>query len=249
MNKRVFILVSLLTLLLSGCMTVRIETKIKADGSGTKAFVLALDKDTISMVESMSGEEMSSDDLVEGARETLDLAPGDKVEAYSDGDSEGARVIFSFKNLAELEALSDEMFEGTETVTISEQGDTVTLRATLSTEDFASELGEAGGQDLQGMDLGDVDFEYTYSVDIEGKILEHSPTDIAKVKGGKVTWDLTQVSTESVDFMVKWEPGSSESDMLMILLIVIALGGVGLVVVGVLMTVFRKEPPASDLSF
>ncbi len=252
MNKRVFILVSLLALLLSGCMTLRMETKIKADGSGSKSLVVALDKDAISTIESMGGEDGDAGDFWKGTREGADLIEGAKVEDYSDDDSEGIRITVPFDNLAELEALSgSDVFEGADTVTVSQEGDTVTLRATVSAGgDLTSGLGAAGGEDLEGMDMGDIEIEFSYSVDVEGKILEYSPTDIAKVKGSKVTWDLSQVSAESVDFMVKWEPGSSsESDMLMILLIVIALGGVGLVVVGVLMTVFRKEPPTSDLRF
>ena len=253
MNKRVFILISLSAILLSGCMTLRMETKIKEDGSGSKSLVVALDKDAISTLEGMAGEDMDTGDFWEETRKGADLIEGAKVEDYSDDDSEGIRITVPFDNLAELEALSgSDVFEGADTVTVSQEGDTVTLRATVSAGgDLTSGLGEAGGEDLEGMDMGDIEIEFSYSVDVEGKILEHSPADIAKVKGSKVTWDLSQVSSESVDLMVKWEPGSSggESNMLMILLIVIALGGVGLVVVGVLMTVLRKEPPASDLSF
>jgi hypothetical protein len=238
MKKRILVLVSLLTILLSGCITLRIETKIKKDGSGSKSFVMAFDKSVINMLESMADEsDASADDIWAGLRAEADAIEGAKVEEYSDDEVEGIKVSVPFADLKELETLSgSDAFEGADVVTTSEDGDTMTLKAVVTAGDLTSQMGEAGGQELEGFDLGEIELEYTYAVDVEGKILEYTPKDIAEVKGSKVTWNLSHVSDETIDLMVKWEPGGGP-DMLVILLVAVALGGVILVVIGVMLSV------------
>ncbi len=231
----------LLIVLLSGCVTLRIETKIKANGSGTKSFIMAIDKSAMSMIESMaqeSGEtDLNTEDIWETARVGAESIKGATVEDYRDDKSEGIKVSVPFKNFAELEALSgSDAFEGADAVTVTEQGDRVTLTAIVDTSDIVSGLSGAGGQDLGDFDLGEIDFEYSYIIDVEGKILSFGPKNMAQVKGGKVTWDLTQSTTDSVELTVTWEPGGGGPDMTTILLIVVAVSGILLVVAGVLVS-------------
>jgi hypothetical protein len=69
MIKRTLIVIALFALLLTGCVTPRVETKIKKDGSGTKSFLVAVDKNMMSMVESMAEHpDTSGQDLWESAR-------------------------------------------------------------------------------------------------------------------------------------------------------------------------------------
>jgi hypothetical protein len=243
MKKRVLVLVPLLVILLSGCITVRVETKIKQDGGGTKSFVLALDKSVVSVFESMVQESGASvDDLWAEARAGAASIKGAKVEDYSDDETEGIKLTIPFKNLDELQALSSsDAFRGTDTVTVSKDGDTMTLKAVVNVGDFASELGEAGGQELEGFDLGEIEFEYTYAIDVEGKILAYSPKNIAEVKGSKVTWDLTQADTETIELIVRWEPGGGPN-MIVILAAVILGLAVLLVGAGIVMMMRSKRP-------
>jgi hypothetical protein len=237
-KRRFFILISLLVVLsLSGCIKINMATKIKKDSSGEKSFVLALDKSVMSMFESMAAESGSStDDLWTAVRAGADSLNGAKVEEYSDDDSEGIKVIVPFKNLEELAALStSDAFEGTDTVTVSEEGDTNTLKAIVNMGDLTSGLGEAGGGELEGVDLGEIEIEYTYAVEVEGEILTHSPKNIAKVEGSKVTWDLSQASAQKIELMVRWKPGGG-SDMRVMMLIAIVAGGLLLVGIGVMLT-------------
>ena len=245
MKKRALVIISLCVILLSSCITIRVENKINADGSGEKSVLLALDKSMMSMFESMAAESGESmDDIWAEARTGAEAIEGAKVEDYSDDDVEGIKMIVPFDSLDELQALSQsETFEGIDTITVSEDGDTKTLKAQVDVGELTSGLGEAGGAELEGFDLGDIELEYTYAVEVEGKILDHSPKDIAEVKGGKVTWDLVQSNSQTVELMVKWSPGGGGINISTILLIVIVAGGLVLVAVGVFLALRGRRSP------
>ena len=243
-KKRTILLIPLLALLLSGCITLRLETKINKDGSGEKAFIFALDKSVMSMMESMaeeSGAEM--DDIWAEARANANDIAGAKVEDYKTDDVEGIKVIVPFDNLEELEALnSSEIFEGTDVVSVRQDGNARELEATIQVGDIMSGLGEAGAGELGDFDPSDLDIEYVYVIDVQGKVLEYSPQDIAEIKGSKVTWDLSQASGDTVTLQIKWEPGGG-LDMMTILLIALAGGALLLVVGGVVVIMRGKQKP------
>jgi len=247
MNKRRLIPILLLATLLSGCVTIRIETKINRDGSGTKSYVLAIDKSVMSMMESMAEEAGTSvDDIWETAREGAASIKGARIEEYSDDEAEGIKVTVPFENLEQLEALTaSDAFEGADVVTVNRDGDVTTLRATVNVGDLASGFAAAGDESIEGFDLGEIEINYTYAVEIEGKILEYAPKEIAEVQGAKVTWDLSQAQQDAVELMVKWEPGGG-LDTLATVLIAVALAAFALILVGIIVTLRgkrRREPP------
>jgi hypothetical protein len=244
MIKRVIFPIVLVAVLATGCVTVRIENKINKDGSGTKSFVLALDKSVISMFESM-GEEAgaTTEDIWETARSGAESIQGATVEQFSDEDREGIRVSVPFASLDELQALSgSDAFEGADVVTISRDGDKTTLRATVDTGDFSSGLGQGDLQGLEGVDLGDIDIEFSYVVEVEGEILEYAPHENAQATENKVTWDLTQSGADAAELMVTWQPGGG-LDTTAIVLIVAAAGGVILVGAGAVLTLRDRKKP------
>ena len=123
---------------------------------------------------------------------------------------------------------------------MSKDGDTTTLSATLNTSELTSGFDAAEAPELEGFDLGEIDFEFAYVVEVEGEILEYSPKEYAEVTGSKVTWDLTQFPSDTAEVMVKWGPGGG-LDLQLILLIVVALGGVILVAAGILLSTRDKR--------
>jgi hypothetical protein len=243
-KKRTLLLIPLLALLLSGCITLRLETKINKDDSGEKAFIFALDKSVMSMMESMaeeSGAEM--DDIWAEARESASDIEGAKVEDYETDDVQGIKIIVPFDDLKELEALSNnQAFEGTDSVSISQEGDARVLEATVQIGDITSGLGEAGAGELGDFDPADLDIEYVYVIDVQGDVLEYSPQDIAEIEESKVTWDLGRASGDTVTLRIKWEPGGG-LNIMTLLLIALAGGAVVLVIVGVIVTMRGKRPP------
>jgi hypothetical protein len=242
MNRRGLVLLLVLALATSGCITIRIETKINENGSGTKSFVLAFDKSVMSMMESMAEDSGASvDDFWAEVRNSADTIQGATVEEYSDDASEGIKVTVPFDSLKELEALSgSDAFEGADTVTISQDGDTTTLKAVVSLGDITSGLEESAGEGLDDFDLGDIEFEYSYALEVEGDILEYAPEEFGEVEGGKVTWDLTKANADSVELVLKWEPGGG-FDPLFLLLALVAVGGLALIVIGVALTLRGKQ--------
>lgn len=232
MSKRTPIVIALFTLLLTGCVTFRVETKIKKDGSGTKSFLVAVDKSMMSMVESMAEDtDTSGQDLWESARSSAASIKGAKVEDYRDDDREGIKIIVPFRDAAELQALSgNDLFQGSDTVIMSESGENRTLKAMVASGDFAGALGQAQGTDLEGtglegFDLGDIDFEYSYIVEVDGDIVSYSPKHIATREGSKVIWDMTKANGETTELVLTWKPGGGP-DLLVIGLVAVVAGGV-----------------------
>lgn len=247
MNRRHLIPILLLATLVSGCVTIRIETKIDKDGSGTKSYVLALDKSVMSMMESMAQEAGTSvDDIWETAREGAASIKDARIEEYSDDKAEGIKVSVPFENLEQLAALTgSDTLKAADVVTVQQDGDVTTLQATVNVGDFASGFEAARDESIEGLDLGEIQINYTYAVEVKGKILEYAPKDIAEVQGTKVIWDLTQAQQGAVELMVKWETGGG-LDTLVIVLIAVALAALALIVGGIVLTLRskrRRQPP------
>jgi hypothetical protein len=241
MSKRTLIVIVLFALLLTGCVTFRVETKIKSDGSGTKSFLVAIDKEMMSMVESMGEDtDTSGQDLWESARLAAASIKGAKVEDYRDDDREGVKIVVPFKDAAELQALSaNDLFQGSDTVTLSESGEHRTLRAMVAAGDFAGALGQTQNTDLEGtglegFDLGDIDFEYSYIVEVDGDIVSYSPKNIATQEGSKVIWDMTKTNSETTELVLTWKPGGGP-DLLVIGLVAVVAGGVLLALGGLVL--------------
>ena len=230
MKRSASILILLLATLLSGCITIRMETRINKDGSGTKSSVLALDKSVLSMLESVAQEANAPiDDYWTSVRDGAGSIKGAKVEPYSDDQAKGIKIITPFENLVELEALSSgDALKGPDIVVVSQEGDITTLRASLNVGDLVS--GFEGYADQIVEDLwSEIELEYTYAIEVEGKILDYAPHDSASVHGGRVTWNLSQAGADSIDLMVRWVPGG-RSDAPAILLTVVACGGLALLI-------------------
>jgi hypothetical protein len=243
MKTRIPILIFSMSLLLSSCITIRAETIIKEDGSGTKSFLLALDKSATSMMQSLAQETgTDSDDLWDAVRASAHGINNATIENYKDDRVEGIKVTIPFDNLEELQALSgSDAFEGTDQVTVNQDGDITTLKATVNTSDLAAGLEETGGQSLEDFDLGDVEWEYTYAVEIEGEVLSYSPPDNAQVNGNRVIWDLTQISDDGTELTLRWKPANG-TNVVVIFLTAAALGGFILAGSGVIIMQRGRRP-------
>jgi hypothetical protein len=238
MKKRTFVLISLFTLLLSGCITMRVETKIKKGGSGSHTVLVAFDKSAMEALGGVSSEDVGSEEFVAQAQAQVSHIPGAKVEEYKTDELEGVKVSVPFKSFEELERISTKggLIELFDTVAISHEGDTTTLQGSFSTL-APTDLGEGlEGFDVENMDLEEMGVEVTYSIEVEGQILSYAPKHNATVKGGKVTWDLVKANPDETALMVKWGPGGG-TDMTVVLLAVVAMGGVTLAAVGGLLMI------------
>jgi hypothetical protein len=240
MKGRLLVLFVTLTTLIGGCVTVRVETKIEKDGSGSRSFVLALDKSAISMLEGVAQEAgVPMDDIWGTVRADAQAIEGAQVEDYEDDHVQGIRVTLPFASVEELEALTStegvEGVEGVDVVAVSQDGDVTTLSATVNVGEVAAALTEAGDQNLEGVEFGEIDLHFTYAVEVAGRILEYAPQDTAVVEGSRVTWDLSDVDTAAAELMIQWDSSGASGPPVFLLpiaiLITLALAAWGAILI------------------
>jgi hypothetical protein len=225
MKGRLLVLLVTLTTLIGGCVTVRVETKIEKDGSGTRSFVLALDKSAISMLEGVAQEAgVPMDDIWGTVRADAQAIEGAQVEDYEEDYVQGIRVTLPFASVEELEALSStEGVEGVDAVAVSQDSDVMTLSATVNVGEVAAALAEVGDQNLEGVEFGEIDLHFTYAVEVAGRILEYAPLDKAVVEDSRVTWDLSGIDAAAVELMIQWDSSGASSPPTFLLLIAILI--------------------------
>ena len=245
MKGHLLVLLVTLTTLIGGCVTVRIETKIKKDGSGTRSFVLALDKSVISMLEGVAQEAgVPMDDVWGTARADAQAIEDAQVEDYEEDYVRGIRVTLPFASVEELQALSSgEGVEGIDVVTVSQDGDVMTLSATVKVGAVAAALTEVGDQNLEGFEFGEIDLQFTYAVEVAGRILEYAPQDTAAVEGSRVTWDLSGVDAAAAELMIQWDSNDGSGPPVLLLLVAI-LTALVLATWGAILIRHRKHRPA-----
>jgi hypothetical protein len=234
MTKRLFLAITLATaLFLTGCITLKIETDIKPNGSGTKSQIIAMDMEAMEgFVQSMgvtpepgAEEENPLEDSFEELEQKAATVPGATVEEYKDPATgrEGVKATAPFSNLDELVALSStELFGNVDAISFQHSGTSTVMNITVSTGNLSEEVSESageGGQEevtpspeekaMQQQMLQMMDIEFTYAVIVPGVIADYDPKDSATVEGNRITWDLSQalleIEADSVALMVQWE--------------------------------------------
>lgn len=238
MKKRLFLVTMLVaTLFLAGCITLKIETDIRPNGSGTKSQIIAVDMEAIEgFVQSMgatpepgAAEENPLEDSFEELEQKAATVPGATVEEYKDPVTgrEGVKATAPFANLDELVALSStELFGSVDAINFQQSGSSTVMNIIVSTGDLSEEVSESAGEGgeeeavpspeekaMQQQMLQMMDIEFTYSVMVPGVIADYDPKDSAAVEGNRITWDLSQalleIEADSVALMVQWESGGA----------------------------------------
>ena len=236
MKRRTTVLLALSAVLLTGCITLEIQTVINPDGSGEKAMVMALDQDTYDMMMMTTpepGEEV--EDPFQSTWDDCAANPDIICEEYVDEEREliGVRVIVPFDSLDELVDLSyDEVFEGADEVTIEESDGATTMRIVVYISDVGGEVAESSegttdddtpeatltpeDEEMQRQMLEMMDVEFLYRVTAPSPILEYSPQEDATYDEDEntVTWELDLLAeAESQEFSLSWETtGAASSD-------------------------------------
>ncbi len=216
MLKRKWVAMGLIVLLLgsillSGCITFRNEFEIKADGSGTRAMIVAMDESFMEMA--AEGEE---DPFADIEKEVSDI-PGAEVEDYYDEarNRKGVKVTVPFASLDELVSLSKTGgFEEMETLSVEESDGVYTLKLALKTEEMGEDI--SGGEEVSPEEMeqmikmmGGVDLEFSYSIVLENKIVDWSPKESGTLDPTKnqITWELDFIqmaSGEPMELTVSW---------------------------------------------
>jgi len=173
-----------LLLILSGCTSFEVETRLNADGSGTRRVSVAVDERAYQVFRQQQ---------VDPLTQLRDLAEemGARVEPYQATGKVGLRVAMEFGTLDELMGASDAT--AAEQISIEqEEGIFSTLyryEARLDSSQFdVTTLLEMGPQ------LGGVELRYV--LQLPGSILEHNATER---HGNQLTWVLDPVTRAHYD--------------------------------------------------
>ena len=221
MLKRLFLFVSLgISLLLTGCITIDIQTIINADGSGERVMITAIDTDAYKMLMLVTpepGEEI--EDPLQSIWDECAEDPRVTCEEYVDAEKEvtGVRVSIPFSSLDELVALSDDpTLGGSDEITFEQSGDTTTMRITVNTQEVGSEVAKSSGEmeatplpeatltaeeeEMQRQILEMMDINLFYRVTAPASISAYEPQENATYDEAEntVTWEMDLLSEEPV---------------------------------------------------
>ncbi len=219
-GKLSLIAVMVATLLLAGCLTVKVDTDIRPDGSGVKSLIMAVDDDVLEMASTAEPGATPENPFADLREEVADV-PGVTVEEYHDAERgrTGLKMSVEFRDVDELPAISAEKpFDGLDSITIERDGSVYTLRAAVNTDELNNELAAAAGEGqesgatpspdelkMQEQIMEAMDVEFTYSVKVPGKLIAYGPVDNAIVEGNRVTWQLDLLGTDPANLMVQWD--------------------------------------------
>jgi hypothetical protein len=227
MKRKLFLAIAFAgALLLTGCVTIRIETKVNPDLSGEKSMLIAMDDSFLDMAKATvtpgAGEE-AADPFAEFKKGAENLPPNVRVEDFHDDFNKqtGVKIIASFANLDELVTLSETgYFSSTDKVEVQRSGDAVTVRMTMNKKGLTDEMGTAAGGGGAGAtpeatpdpemvkQMANM-FEFTYSVAPAGEIVSYSPQEGSKFDAATntVSWRFDFAAQEAPAYEITWKPG------------------------------------------
>lgn len=213
-----------MSLLLSGCITMKIGYEFSADGSGTQTVVMAMDKDAMAMMASAGADATPSASSTPAAaadpfadmKSGKGLPPGSTAADYTDPRTGRTGVIVTtpFKNLDDLRAISNS--GGTNSgdkVQVTQDGSKFTFRANFNPQ--SSSPGAAPGGSSTSTDketealLAQIDFDIEYKLVVPGNVVDWGPQTIGtatKRADGmtEVVWRSSKL-TNWGDLFVIWD--------------------------------------------
>ncbi len=230
----IFASIAAALLILSGCVSMEMESEFNEDGGATHSMALTIDQGDFAELGDLGGEgELDPfsdfDEMEEQA-----AAEGFRVERIEDGDIVGVRLIYDVDDSSDLGEQLNRMFntgaaEGEEVSpfsgTFEKDGDDYTIDlvvdGTALTDTAGDDLGDT--EDL-GLSL-DTIFDFSYSARLPGEIDEEE-TNGRIASDGTITWDLPLDGTETLTAV-----SSTGGDGVNVLLILIV---VGIIVLGLI---------------
>ena len=230
-------IMSMLLLVLTGCMDINYEIALNKDGSADLTLIYAFEKEILEQY-GTSSDEMTSE-MEEEAKND-----GYTVEKYSDDKLDGIKITKHFDKASDVsmaELFGDEMKGKNEGIKIEKKGNNT----------IYSQNDEI---DLTSSD-SDSDYDYSsmvkfkYVVKLPVKAGKNNATEVSK-DGKTLTWELKFGEVNKIEF--KSESGSSSlKTILIVVAVVVVLCAIAVVVTKVSKkgnneTESKPESPAED---
>ncbi len=177
-------IVSIMLLILSGCMTSQTSTTITDNGSGSTTMYIGFTREMIELM----GEDPFAD--VTSDSEVTDEGWYVEVEPWQDATYQGVQMVLYFNTLEELEAqlnalLGPEADSDTvmfEQFTVRQEGNTVIINTMLK-----QDATEEGDEDLDEEFMSDYKVTLSFEMPTIESFTEES---IATLAGNRITWDF-----------------------------------------------------------
>ena len=217
-----------MVVVLSACVTIRSDTKINSDLSGTRSIIMTINKSLMAMAQGTptaggSQTEAPKDPFAEVTKDVSQI-PGATVEKYVDTatGNEGVKISIPFKNLDDLSSqqLGKDKTSQMDTITWSQDGNVYTLNLAVNTGSVAAGAqggsGDAANPTPQSAQdkamakamMASMGFEMSYSIALPGKILDYEPKAGATYDAAtnSILWKLDLANAAPLtDIMVKWD--------------------------------------------
>ena len=210
---RVLGLAVISALCLTGCVTLRSETTVRKNGSGTFRLSLAINQ----QVSDLAGDQEAQ--AFEGVKAALEGPPGSEVRPYLDPITgrRGIEFVVPFRNLNELGPQPNPNSEEPEPYTVSAttEGTVTTLNVQLNAPELAVLAARNGSsyppiseQDRGLMSVAQAiaGVDISYALALPGQILDWSPQAGATYDPAKneLSWNI-RPSSEGYNIMVQWD--------------------------------------------
>jgi hypothetical protein len=215
--------------LLSGCLTIRSETVIQSDGSGSRTIVMAIDKSMMALAQQgaqgSGTPTANSQDPFADIKTSAGKISGATVDKYTDASgNEGVKVTIPFKTLDDLKTQQfGDKGQSMDKITYTKSGSVVTLNVVINSDQVTSGAANASGSGTSGASpsatkspeekamakqmVAAMGIDFSYALALPGKILDWQPKNIATYDPAtnKILWTLDLTADKQPDIMVKWD--------------------------------------------
>jgi hypothetical protein len=210
---RVLILALIAAVCLTGCVTLRSETTIHKNGSGTFRLTMAMDQ----QVSNLAGDQEAQ--AFEGVKAALEGPPGSEVRPYLDPITgrRGVEFVVPFGSLNELGPQPDSSSDQPQPYTVSAttEGTVTTLNVQLNAPELAvlATRNGSGYPPITEQDRGLMSVaqaiagvDISYALALPGRILDWSPQAGATYDPAKneLSWNI-RPNAEGYNIMVQWD--------------------------------------------
>lgn len=195
-----------LPLLLGGCLTLEVHTRLRPDGSAERTVTVAVDE---VLLQGAAADPIAA--LHEAA-----VAAGWRAEPYRDErrGERGVRLSRTASALEDLGRLSaTDPLAGLERIAL-EAGEPSRVTVTLSIAGVLERLRQAAGEPpLSPEDrtlLQAADLRLIYTLEVPGVVFDYAPRDLARAEGGRVRWEVPLTPDRpEITLMARWRPVAS----------------------------------------
>lgn len=212
-------IMSMLLLVLTGCVNINYEVTLNKDGSADVALIYGFEKEALQQL-GTSSDDMTSQMEEEAGKD------GYTVEKYSDDKLEGIKASKHFNSASELsmaELFEDEVKGKNEGIKVEKKGNK-TVFSQNDEVDLTSSESEYASM---------VTFKYIVNLPVKAE--SNNATEVSK-DGKTLTWELKFGEVNKIEF----KAGSSNST-LKVVLIVVAAVAILCVIAVVLTKVLKKD--------